>query len=68
MSKGIKIFKSIEEQEDYFLNYFYNKTASERLEALASLQIKNNKKFLSPSVKKITLKKHFLWISNTQNS
>jgi hypothetical protein len=68
MSRGIKIFKTLEEQEDYFLEYFYNKTNSERLRALASLQIKNNKEFLTPSPKKITLKKHFLWTSNTQNS
>jgi hypothetical protein len=60
MEKRIKIFKSFEEQEKYFLEYFFLKTPSERLRALADLQKKNNKDFLYPSQKKITIQKHFL--------
>jgi hypothetical protein len=60
MEKRIKIFKSFEEQERYFLEYFYLKTPSERLKALADLQKKNNKDFLAPSAKKITIQKHFI--------
>lgn len=60
MEKRIKIFKSFEEQENYFLEYFFLQTPSERLKALANLQIKNNKDFLKPSIKKITVQKHFL--------
>lgn len=59
MEKRIKIFKSFEEQEQYFLKYFYLQTASERLQSLAKLQIKNNKDFLKPAQKKITIQKHF---------
>jgi hypothetical protein len=59
MKKEIKIFKSFEEQEHYFLEYFFLLTPSERLKALAELQKKNNKDFLKPSQKKITVKKHF---------
>jgi hypothetical protein len=59
MKKEIKIFKSFEEQEVYFLEYFFNLTPSERLQALAELQKKNNKNFLQPSPKKITIQKHF---------
>ncbi len=60
MEKRIKIFKSFEEQEMYFLKYFFLLTPSERLKALATLQKKNNKDFLNPSPKKITIQKHFL--------
>ena len=60
MKREIKIFKSFEEQEMYFLEYFYSKTPSERLKALAELQKKNNKDFLKPSPKKITIRKHYL--------
>jgi len=60
MEKKIKIFKSFEEQENYFLEHFFSQTPSERLKALANLQIKNNKEFLKPSIKKITVQKHFL--------
>lgn len=59
MEKRVKIFKSFEEQEQYFLEYFYLQTPSERLKALADLQKKNNKDFLKPSQKKITIQKHF---------
>lgn len=60
MARSIKIFKSFEEQERYFLEYFYLQTPSERLRALAELQKKNIKDFLKPSQKKITIQKHFL--------
>ena len=59
MKREIKIFRSFEEQEKYFLEYFYSLTPSERLKALSDLQKRNNKDFLNPSQKKITLKKHF---------
>jgi hypothetical protein len=59
MKREIKIFRSFEEQEAYFLEYFYLLTPSERLKALSELQKRNNKDFLKPSLKKITLKKHF---------
>ena len=59
MKRQIKIFKSFEEQEQYFLDYFYLLTPSERLKALSELQKRNNKDFLNPSQKKITVKKHF---------
>jgi hypothetical protein len=60
MKKEIKIFRSFEEQEEYYLQYFYSLTPSERLKALSELQKRNNKDFLKPSQKKITLRKHFL--------
>lgn len=59
MKREIKTFRSFEEQEQYFLDYFYLLTPSERLKALSELQKKNNKDFLKPSQKKITVKKHF---------
>lgn len=59
MEKRIKIFKSFEEQEQYFLEYFFLLTPSERLKALAKLQITNNKDFLKPAERKITIQKHF---------
>jgi hypothetical protein len=59
MKREIKIFKSFEEQEKYFLDYFMGLTPSERLKALAALQKKNYKGFLNPSVKKITVHKHY---------
>ncbi len=61
MEKRIKKFKSFEEQELYFLKYFFQLTPSERLNALSELQKKNNKDFLNPSQKKITLRKHFFY-------
>ena len=60
MERSIKIFKSFEEQEMYFLKYFFLKTPSERLKALTKLQKRNNKDFLKPSQKKITIQKHFI--------
>ena len=59
MKREIKIFKSFEEQEKYFLEYFISLTPSERLKSLAELQKKNYKNFTKPSSKKITVHKHF---------
>lgn len=58
MEKIIKIFKSFEEQEAYFLSYFYDLTPSQRLQALAKIQKKNNPP--KKSDKKITISKHFI--------
>ncbi len=58
MEKRIQIFKSFEEQEQYFLDYFANLSPSERLQALAALQKKNNPNTTKPE-KKITIRKHF---------
>ncbi|MGB8194613.1 MAG: hypothetical protein WCF67_21960 [Chitinophagaceae bacterium] len=60
MSKAIRIFKSFEEQEMFFLKYFAELTPSERLQALAKLQKKNNPDN-GPSSKKITILKHFIY-------
>lgn len=60
MGKSIKIFKSFEEQEFFFLKYFYDQSPSERLQALARLQKKNYPLLPNP-VRKITLKKHFVY-------
>jgi hypothetical protein len=59
MKREIKIFKSFEEQELYFLEYFMSLTPSERLKALAELQKKNYKDFFKPFTRKITIRKHF---------
>lgn len=59
MAKTIKIFKSFEEQEMYFLDYFFQLSPSQRLKALADLQRKNYKDFNAPSAKTITVKKDF---------
>jgi hypothetical protein len=59
MEKRIQIFKSFEEQERYFLDYFFLKNPSERLQALAELQKKNNSTFLHPSEKKIIIYKRY---------
>jgi len=60
--RKIKIFKSLEEQEMDFLEYFFDLTPSERLEALANLQKKNyGPEFLQKPQKKITLRKHFIY-------
>lgn len=61
MEREIKKFNSFEEQEIYFLKYFYELSPSDRLKALAALQKKNNKDFLNPSIKKITIRKHFIY-------
>jgi len=59
MGKSIKIFKSLEEQELFFLQYFATLTASERLQALARLQKMNYKGYYPKPEKKITIRKHF---------
>ena len=59
MKREIKIFKSFEEQELYFLEYFMSLTPSERLRSLAELQKRNYKSFNKPSPKKITIQKHY---------
>ncbi|MES1219807.1 MAG: hypothetical protein ABUT20_30180 [Bacteroidota bacterium] len=59
MERKIKIFKSFEEQERYFLEYFAALSPYERLKALSELQKKNYKDFLGPFIKKITIRKHF---------
>lgn len=62
MDKSIRIFKSFEEQEMFYLEYFFQMTPSERLQELARVQKKNNKDPDQKVVKKITIKKHFfLW-------
>jgi len=61
MAKSIKIFKSFEEQEQYFLEYFAHLTPSERLQALTKLQKQNNKHLKSDFSKKITIRKHFIY-------
>jgi hypothetical protein len=59
MKREIKIFKSLEEQEMYFLEYFKALTPTERFKALADLQKKNFSHFLHPSPKKITIRKNY---------
>jgi hypothetical protein len=59
MSKSIRIFKSFEEQEQYFLEYFFNLTPSERLQALAKAQKRNHPGSGYSRVKKVTIRKHF---------
>ena len=58
MTKSIRIFKNLKEQELYFLEYLAKLTPSERLQALARLQ-KLNYKVKAKPVKKITIRKHF---------
>lgn len=58
-ARKIVKFKSNEEQEFYFLNYYYGLSPIERLRALAALQIRNRTMPLVP-VKKITILKHHL--------
>ncbi|MBD0288136.1 MAG: hypothetical protein M3342_12195 [Bacteroidota bacterium] len=60
MGKAINIFKSFEEQELFFLTYFFHLTPSERLRALAKLQEKNQPANHLP-VKEIRLRKHFIY-------
>ncbi len=59
MKRGIKIFKSFEEQEEYFNSYFYNLTPSERLRALSRIQKRNMKAHPEATIRKITIRKHF---------
>lgn len=60
MEKSIHVFKSFNEQEMFFLEYFVHLTPSERLQALAKIQKRNNKKNIDV-VKKITIRKHFVY-------
>ena len=60
MKREIKIFKSFEEQEQYFLEYFISLTPSERLRSLAELQQKNYPDFNKPFQKIITIQKHYV--------
>lgn len=58
--REIKIFKTFEEQEMYFLEYFFKMTPSERLQSLARLQKENLRdEFSKKPQKKITLHKQF---------
>ncbi|MEP6750023.1 MAG: hypothetical protein ABJB86_19950 [Bacteroidota bacterium] len=61
MEKSIRVFKSFEEQEMYFLEYFAHLTPSERLQALAKIQKKNNIYSETIPLKKITIRKHFAY-------
>ncbi len=61
MSKSIRIFKSFEEQELFFLEYFSKLTPSDRLQALTLLQNRNKEKFYQKPRKKITIRKHFIY-------
>ena len=61
MTKTIRIFKSFEEQEMYFLEYFAHLTPSGRLQALAAIQKKNNMYGYVTPAKKITIRKHFFY-------
>ena len=60
--REIKIFKTFEEQEMYFLEYFYHLTPSERLQALSKLQKENlRSEFEKKPLKKIKLHKQPLY-------
>ena len=59
MKREIKIFKSFEEQEEYFNNYFYNLTPSQRLKALNNIQVFNKQNLSEKLPGKITIRKHF---------
>jgi len=61
MERKIKIFKSLEEQEMYFLEYFAGLSPSERLQALARIQKKNSNDAANIPSKKITIRKHFVY-------
>jgi hypothetical protein len=61
MPKRIHVFKSFEEQEFFFLEYFADMTPSQRLQELDRIQKKNHPLPTRPSVKKITLRKHFFY-------
>ena len=61
MERVIKKFNSFEQQENYFLQYFYELSPSDRLKALADLQKRINKDFLKPSPKIVTIRKHFIY-------
>lgn len=57
MGREIKIFKSFEEQEKYFQEYFFSLSPSERLKKLSELQKRNFKNFLKPTPRQITIHK-----------
>lgn len=61
MAKSIRIFKSFEEQEMFFLKYFADLTPSERLQALTKLQKQNVNNNEQKPLKKITIRKHFAY-------
>ena len=54
VKKRIKVFKTFKEQEMDFLEYFFNLTPGERLQALASLQKKNSRFFAKAAEKNNT--------------
>ncbi len=56
MKREIKIFKSFEEQEEYFNNYFYNLTPSQRLKALNNIQVFNKQNLSEKLPGKITIR------------
>lgn len=60
MAKELKIFKSFEEQELYFLEHFASLTPSARLKSLSELQKKNYKDFTKRNQKIITVQKYFI--------
>jgi len=60
--RTIKVFKTFEEHEMYFLKYFAELTPSELFQALSKLQKQNNKnEFNQKPQKKITFRKHFIY-------
>ncbi len=61
MEKKIRIFKSFDEQELYFLRHFANLTPSERLQELSKLQMKDRESFSKIPIKKISIRKHFIY-------
>lgn len=61
MAKEIRIFKSFDEQEMYFLEHFARLTPSERLQALSRVQKKNNRQHKVDPERKITIRKHFVY-------
>jgi hypothetical protein len=60
MARSIKIFKSFEEQEKWFLEYFASLTPSERLKSLSELQKKNYPSFMKPPARQVVILKHFM--------
>lgn len=61
MAKSIRVFKSFEEQELFFLEHFAAMTPSERLQALAKLQKRNSKQSETEPKRKISLRRHFVY-------
>jgi hypothetical protein len=60
VKKIIRVFKSFEEQEMDFLQYFFRLTPSERLRELMRIQEMNFPDFNKPGTKKITVLRHEL--------